>query len=196
MNLAATEPQHVQGYRSADRHCAVPERRSGGKARRRTTSRIRLLGGWVLRHRWSCLPVPLIQHARDRVIDFFSLPETQKAKSAPPPATSPRGYSPMGNRSLSYVKRRRGAAGLAGELRDRAAGIPLGLIDANPAVTGFVAPNIWPDQPADYQPALSAYYRAMERLAETIMEIFAVALGSTSISSPIRSTSMSVYCGS
>ena len=38
-------------------------------------------------------------------------------------------------------------------------------------------PNIWPTRPPAFQPRLCAYYRAMERLAATLMRIFALALG-------------------
>jgi isopenicillin N synthase-like dioxygenase len=54
---------------------------------------------------------------------------------------------------------------------------PAGVVLEDNAETAFrFADNLWPDQPIEFREAWSAYYRAMEKLAETIMRIFAVAL--------------------
>jgi isopenicillin N synthase-like dioxygenase len=41
----------------------------------------------------------------------------------------------------------------------------------------FFAPNLWPEHPAGFRPVWEAYYREMERVATTLMRIFAVGLG-------------------
>jgi isopenicillin N synthase-like dioxygenase len=44
------------------------------------------------------------------------------------------------------------------------------------AATEYFAPNVWPASPLGFEAALTAYYRAGEKLAATIMRIFASAL--------------------
>ncbi|HWG06153.1 MAG TPA: 2OG-Fe(II) oxygenase family protein, partial [Beijerinckiaceae bacterium] len=44
------------------------------------------------------------------------------------------------------------------------------------AASHTFAPNIWPDQPSDFEPAMKEYYDAMERAYRTIMRLFAIAL--------------------
>jgi isopenicillin N synthase-like dioxygenase len=41
---------------------------------------------------------------------------------------------------------------------------------------GRFVPNVFPERPADFEPAIRAYYAALERLYRTIMRMFAVAL--------------------
>jgi isopenicillin N synthase-like dioxygenase len=40
----------------------------------------------------------------------------------------------------------------------------------------FYGPNAWPEAPADFRPAMEAYYRAMLGLARTLFRLFAAAL--------------------
>ena len=37
--------------------------------------------------------------------------------------------------------------------------------------------NVWPDSPVEYRPVFSAYYRSLESLGQSLMRIFALALG-------------------
>ena len=46
-----------------------------------------------------------------------------------------------------------------------------------PRPVKFFAPNLWPEYPAGFRPVWEAYYREMERVATTLMRIFAVGLG-------------------
>ena len=45
------------------------------------------------------------------------------------------------------------------------------------AAATFFEPNLWPPAPADFEPAIRAYYRAMADLAAILMRLFARALG-------------------
>lgn len=46
----------------------------------------------------------------------------------------------------------------------------------SPLAAGWFSPNRWPDSIPDFRDAWSAYYRAMEQLTRTLLELFAVAL--------------------
>ena len=125
------------------------------------------------------VPEALVEGTRAASAAFFALPEDEKLASAPPPERKlPRGFSPVGNRSLSYTREVEGPARSAGELRRPAPVAPrkTGASD-NAIVRGFHAPNIWPARPAGFEATVSDYVGAMGGLAGTIMSIFAAALG-------------------
>jgi isopenicillin N synthase-like dioxygenase len=123
------------------------------------------------------IPESLTQKTRDLSAAFFGLPLDEKNKSLPA-KRAPRGYSPPGSRSLSYTRE---GVEAPPDLQESFAVGPLdpgaAPAGANPIVTGFFAPNIWPAWPADFEPTTSAYFQAMSGLADTIMRIFATALG-------------------
>ena len=87
-----------------------------------------------------------------------------------------RGYMPVGGNALAYT--------LGGESPpDLIEAFTFGRFDL-PETPYYMAhretwfePNIWPSRTTGFQETLCAYYRAMERLAETLMRIFALALG-------------------
>jgi isopenicillin N synthase-like dioxygenase len=122
------------------------------------------------------IPESLIRDVRRLSADFFALPVEEKSRSVPA-VRAPRGYSPPGTRSLSYTK----SVAAPPDLQESFA---IGPLDpgappegANAIVTGFFARNIWPTRPSGFEPAMTAYFRAMETLADTLMRCFAVALG-------------------
>ncbi len=127
------------------------------------------------------VPEPLVAETRAVAAAFFALPEAEKRRSAPPPERKlPRGFSPLGNRSLSYT----GAVEAPPDLQESFAVGPLGphAADAagtagNAVVAGFHAANIWPARPAGFAATVSVYVEAMGGLAQTIMAVFATALG-------------------
>lgn len=109
---------------------------------------------------------------------YFALPEAEKLASAPPPPRKlPRGFSPVGNRSLSYTREVEAPP----DLQESYAVGPLQPLDVgatdNAVVKGFHAANIWPARPPDFAATVAAYYAAMGGLAQTVMRIFATALG-------------------
>ncbi len=108
---------------------------------------------------------------------YFALPAVAKAESVPA-TRAPRGYSPPGTRSLAYTRE---GIDAPPDLQESYAIGPLDPgappADANPIVRGFFAPNIWPAVPAGVRDTTSAYFIAMSGLADTIMRIFATALG-------------------
>lgn len=107
---------------------------------------------------------------------FFRLPEAEKRAIAQPAPEISRGYTPPGGEALS--------AGLGetapGDLKEM---IDIGPVDPPPA--GHPAhrgaghhfhPNLWPARPEGFRPAMEAYYRRMNRLADDLMRLFARAL--------------------
>lgn len=116
--------------------------------------------------------------ARTRAVGraFFDLPLDEKQRVARPAPHVARGYIGMEEES---VGRSRDPNATAGDLNES---LMIGPVDppgpAYAAAGGpHFAPNLWPDQPADLRPAWTEYYRAMGTLAETLMRIFALALG-------------------
>jgi isopenicillin N synthase-like dioxygenase len=122
------------------------------------------------------IPESLTQDTRRLTADFFALPLDEKNRSIPA-ARAPRGYSPPGTRSLSYTK----SVAAPPDLQESFAIGPLDPgtppADANAIVAGFFARNIWPERPSGFEPTMTAYFRAMETLANMLMGIFATALG-------------------
>ncbi|HUC61699.1 MAG TPA: 2-oxoglutarate and iron-dependent oxygenase domain-containing protein [Alphaproteobacteria bacterium] len=106
---------------------------------------------------------------------FFDLPLGEKSAVARPAPDVSRGYNRVGDQSH---------AATFGEAPtvDLQESFGLGPSEARPQPktpeeAAAFAPNLWPSRPDDLRPALEAYYRAMERLALRLMELFAEALG-------------------
>ena len=124
------------------------------------------------------VPEALVAETRAASAAFFALPEDEKLASAPPPERKlPRGFSPLGNRSLSYTREVEAPPDLqesfaVGPVAPRKTGA-----GDNAIVQGFHAANIWPARPAGFEATVSEYVAAMGGLAGTIMSIFAAALG-------------------
>ena len=95
---------------------------------------------------------------------FFDLPLGEKAAVARPAPDVSRGYNRIGDQSH---------AATFGEAPtvDLQESFGLGPSEARPQPktpeeAAAFAPNLWPRRPNDLRPALEAYYRAMERLAQ------------------------------
>jgi len=50
-------------------------------------------------------------------------------------------------------------------------------IDPGNGRSAFITPNVWPSRPPEFKPALTAYYAAMEGLADRLIGLMALALG-------------------
>jgi isopenicillin N synthase-like dioxygenase len=120
----------------------------------------------------------------DRTVDsiyrhgraFFEQPVEQKmAIKRPAPGVS-RGYNSLSDQSLGAT------LGVAAppDLQESFAIGPLD-IGEGPYWNGEFGrvhfyPNLWPASPAEFRPAVTAYYRAMEQLSMALSRIFALAL--------------------
>lgn len=106
---------------------------------------------------------------------FFDLPVDRKLETRMPYVGYPYGYSPLQAEAL--------AKSLGDETPpDIKESFSIGPLE-QPALTGEepdadfrFAANLWPQEPADFRAAWSAYYVAMGGLAARIMRVFAAAL--------------------
>lgn len=111
---------------------------------------------------------------------FFSLPPEEKLAAASATRHPNRGYQPMGNESLS---RSYGDAGgeTPPDLFEAFTIGPVGRPDdeyhRSPSAGRYFEPNDWPVAPGGFEAAWTAYYRALEGVADLVMAVFATALG-------------------
>lgn len=118
----------------------------------------------------------LIDRAFEVAGRFFDLPEAQKEKSKPSHSASARGYHAILTKNLAKTL----GFDNPPDLREQ---FYIGPIEARAKEFAHIqgaaelyAENIWPEQPADYKPVMTEYYKAMEGLGQTLMRIFALAL--------------------
>ena len=127
----------------------------------------------------------LVERMRVVTEEFFALPEDEKLKARRPAADVFRGYLEFASQTLAY------APSKPGELNRRpVATLPdfreafvmnrVGVSDddyfTRPAARKLFHPNIWPDRPVKMREIWTEYYQEMERLAGTLMRVFAIAL--------------------
>jgi isopenicillin N synthase-like dioxygenase len=109
--------------------------------------------------------------------EFFALPTDVKQQCTPSDPSVNRGYAARGTEALSYSI----GIGAPPDLFE-AFNIGEDALDySDPFFAAqqhsVFAPNIWPATPADFRSALVAYFDSAHRLALTLTEVFAVALG-------------------
>ena len=121
------------------------------------------------------VPQSLIEKAFKRGIEFFDLPDDEKAEWHPTGPAKQRGYHGMATRGLSATLGKDAP-------KDLRESLFLGPIDDHaadfahvPEATTAYAPNIIPDSPAGLDRALLDLYRAFETLSANLLRIFAVA---------------------
>jgi isopenicillin N synthase-like dioxygenase len=119
----------------------------------------------------------IIDDLRDAARAFFARPAAEKAKVRHANPALPRGYRAIGDEGLAY-----GAGGATPP--DLKEVFHMGPPDfpAEPYfLSGAAAPhfiaNVYPDKPANFRAAATAYYRRLEALGRDIEELFARALG-------------------
>ncbi|MDH3603585.1 MAG: isopenicillin N synthase family oxygenase, partial [Candidatus Tectomicrobia bacterium] len=108
---------------------------------------------------------------------FYDLPLHEKQRAAAHSSGQQRGYAPFASKGLAATLGQEAPPDLResfflGPLDDHREQY---AHDPNAAVA--YRDNIWPRQPHDFQSHITAYYRAMEHLGQTLMAIFATALG-------------------
>jgi isopenicillin N synthase-like dioxygenase len=108
---------------------------------------------------------------------FFDLPLDEKRKVARPRPEQNRGYIPYGDETLARLAGRETPP----DLKELFAIGPFDLPDepyfTGPAAYPSLAPNRWPERPAELAPALKAYWHDVERLAWALCGAYADALG-------------------
>lgn len=121
------------------------------------------------------VPEAQIQKVRETAVAFFALPLAEKLKVERPPEKISRGYNCVGDRSLSY------SLGMAAppDLQEAFALGPEIRADAeldDSFAAKMLAPNIWPERPADFKPVMIEFHETMGRLRASLMRIMALAL--------------------
>ncbi|MBV8538640.1 MAG: isopenicillin N synthase family oxygenase [Alphaproteobacteria bacterium] len=115
-------------------------------------------------------------HAVSRA--FFDLPlEVKQLYRSKNPDVN-RGYYALETQAVAYSRDDRQAPPDFRELYSikRFEFDPADPYYQTPTAQRIFAPNIWPDNLPGFKEALTSYYRAMERLAQTLMRLFALAL--------------------
>lgn len=122
------------------------------------------------------LPTSMVDDTMAMADAFFRLPLEQKLKIRQPATDISRGYTPFAEEQLS--------AGL-GEVAppDLKELIDIGPVDVPggdyftcAAAGNHFHPNLWPTAPHGFRDQMEGYYRAMNGLADVMMDIIAVAL--------------------
>ncbi len=105
--------------------------------------------------------------------EFFRLPVEEKLKIRAPDPAIARGYTPMKGESL-------GGMGSAADLKEM---IDMGPVDVpggeyyeRPEAGNHFHKNFWPARPEQFEEVMKGYYRRMNRLANDLMGLFALAL--------------------
>ena len=118
----------------------------------------------------------LIQRVSDASLAFFDLPAEEKTRCLPKQPGS-RGYNEMRGRTVGIAHDKTLLKSLQESYGIGPVDLPKDDYFQSKAARPKFAPNIWPQRPADFEPAISAYYREMERVYKTIMRMFAITLG-------------------
>lgn len=121
------------------------------------------------------VPNEVISRAWDAARAFFDLPLEKKMEAKMPYAGYPYGYSPPQSEALARSLGEETQPDLKESFNIGPLEVPPHTGDEPYAEFRYAA-NIWPKEPAGFEPAWSAYYRALGALAERIMRVFAVAL--------------------
>jgi isopenicillin N synthase-like dioxygenase len=120
----------------------------------------------------------LIDNMRRVSSEFFDIDLSEKQKVARPAKDVARGYIGMDEESLA---RSRDPEAYGSDLNESLMIGPVDPVSADyamaPEAGKHFAPNLWPESPARLKSIWTDYYRTMGELAQTLMRIFALALG-------------------
>ena len=126
------------------------------------------------------VPEPMVAAIRGHAAAFFALPEAEKLKVKRPPRKISRGYNPFADRSLSYSLGVESPPDLHEAFafgRELPAAQTIAAGTAGDDSDAMQAPNLWPDHPAEFRPAMMAWYDTMTALGNRILGIMTHALG-------------------
>src|SRR5271169_6497279 len=124
------------------------------------------------------VPEPLIERTARAARAFFDLPVDTKLRYKSRDPAVYRGYFALESNAVAYSL---DATDSAPDLFERFSTGRVALDRTNPyfsateTARAIFADNIWPAEIDDFEPAMTAYYQAMERLAQTLMRLFALA---------------------
>ena len=121
------------------------------------------------------VPQAAIDDCLEATWGFFDLDDAEKRRWMSPKGDFRRGYLPVGGNALAYTLDHESPPDLIEAFTFGRFDLPVEPYYAAHRETWF-EPNIWPTRPPGFQQALCDYYQAMERLADILMRIFALAL--------------------
>jgi len=122
------------------------------------------------------VPDALIDAMHGMSDDYFALPHWEKMRHKIP-ADRLRGYSPSEHHSLAYSMDEETPEDLREAFNMGPFDHALDEYHFGEGGARYFAPNIWPDRPGNMRQLCEEYFREMEKLAGTLMRIFALALG-------------------
>lgn len=117
----------------------------------------------------------VMDECREQTLRFFHLPPEKKAEMAMQPGTGYRGWVGPGLESNAATY---GVATLP-DLKETFGYGPVDVIEekARQSDPMVFAPNRWPSEPAGFQSAAEAWWRAGRRLSDELLALFSLALG-------------------
>ncbi len=123
------------------------------------------------------VPQAVVSNLRHAAHAFFALPTAKKLAASHPISGTNRGYHPVGGETLAASNDDTAAP----DLKEFFHVGPVDTTD-DPYYTSdigqrFFPANIWPNAPAGFEPAATAYYRSMQELLAFLMRLTAMALG-------------------
>lgn len=123
------------------------------------------------------VPAPIIRALYEAANAFFDLPAEAKHRVARPRPDQNRGYIAYGEETLARL----GGQQTPPDHKEIFSIGPFDLPDDTyytaPAAYPSFAPNLWPAEPPQLQPAMRAYWQAITVLARRVLGIGALALG-------------------
>jgi isopenicillin N synthase-like dioxygenase len=118
----------------------------------------------------------LIAAATGAARHFFDLPPSAKVAVRSADAAISRGYRGIGNEGLAGTRADETPPDLKEVFHLGPPDFPHDAYHEAPEAKAHFVDNVWPPAPADFRPAVTAYYRATEKLAADLMRLFALAL--------------------
>ncbi len=122
------------------------------------------------------VPETRIAELRARAVEFFALPDSEKALVARPPEKISRGWNHVGDRSLAYSMGKETPPDLQESFVMGPVGVPDEPYFRCDRARPFFAPNLWPESQPHLQAAMTEHFGAMGVLARALMQAFALAL--------------------
>jgi isopenicillin N synthase-like dioxygenase len=118
----------------------------------------------------------LITSAAGAARQFFDLPAEEKKKARSPDAAIARGYRAIGDEGLAGTRADQTPPDLKEVFHLGPPDFPHDAYHEAPEARAHFVDDAWPQSPAAFRPQVTAYYRAMEKLASDLMRIFALGL--------------------
>lgn len=123
------------------------------------------------------IPTELVERVSRLTRQFFALPLAEKRKVDRPSPDMVRGYSAVAEESLSYSLEEAAPGDLKESFSIGPSDVPDEPYYRCAAAGPHFAPNVWPSGIEGFEQAYREYFAAMSTLAQSLMRIFALALG-------------------